>query len=431
MKKHVLLFQRLIPWLKLASEYSLAFIVTRLIAAVSGLLLVRILPIEEYGIYTLLLACFTFICTFANLGATEALSFFRWRSIQKNKSWMPYYHTVLRFRRLIFSFSFIGTIIYFYYTATHVGVSNQVLVLGVVLLGIASWLVIDFSIISYVFKLENRFRFAYLLDITNETTKLLCVGMIWFSGMLNAQAGMVSVVAGTIATFLLSRQLFKKHFSRLNKPSLRQFHHYRRALIGQILPVIPGSIHFAIQAPLITWLAAYFGSVENVAKVGALGRLGLLIGMISGFAGTVFIPRITNIKDNDLYLIRYLQWWMVMLVIGGALLFFVSVLPEAMLFLLGGSYSGLHNELIVSAATAIVYSFGAVAFSINRARGWVKYQPYGIVLVSAGQLLLVVFLDFSKTIGVLLFSLGTASIALLYQVAINFFGFKSTTGKKL
>ena len=102
-----------------------------------------------------------------------------------------------------------------------------------------------------------------------------------------------------------------------------------------------------------------------------------------------------------------------------------------MLFLLGGSYSGLHNELIVSAATAIVYSFGAVAFSINRARGWVKYQPYGIVLVSAGQLLLVVFLDFSKTIGVLLFSLGTASIALLYQVAINFFGFKSTTGKKL
>lgn len=60
----------------LASEYTAAHMAARLLAAISGLMLVRLLPVSEYGFYTLVLAAFTFICTFSDLGATETLSFF-------------------------------------------------------------------------------------------------------------------------------------------------------------------------------------------------------------------------------------------------------------------------------------------------------------------------------------------------------------------
>jgi O-antigen/teichoic acid export membrane protein len=417
------LVKRATPLLRLASEYTAAHMAARLLAAISGLMLVRLLPVSEYGFYTLVLAAFMFICTFSDLGATETLSFFRWRGGKKNKSWIPYFHAVLHFRRTVFVFGFIFSAAYLLYTGRHIGEDTQTILAGILLMGLAAWSAIQSGIISYVLKLEQRFRQAYAVELSNEGIKLLAVGLIWILGFTTALAGMTSVALGALVAAFLATRLLGQRFAKGVIPKQRKDHHSSRVLLGQIMPILPGTIHFTLQGPLIAWLAAYYGSVMNVAEVGALGRIGALIGVISGFTGTVFVPRLLAISDEALFLKRYLHWWLVMLTFGGIMMLAVLAFPEVLLYLLGGSYSGLHTELVISAATAVIATWGAFSWHINRARGWVKYQPYRLPVILAGQIPMFIALDFATTRDVLLFSLGSMSLDVLFQTLISVFGF--------
>ena len=192
--KRILRFgQRVGPLIRLATEYSAAHVAARGLAAISGLLLVRLLPVNEYGFYTLLLTAFGFICTFSDLGATETLSFFRRRAMLKGKSWRRYIDAVMRFRRMMFMFGFTASAAYILFTARHIEQATSNAVMGIVLMGLAAWFSIRSGIISYVLKLEQRFRPAYALELSNEVVKLLAVSLMWGLGLATALAGMSAV----------------------------------------------------------------------------------------------------------------------------------------------------------------------------------------------------------------------------------------------
>ena len=336
---------------------------------------------------------------------------------------MPYFHAVVRFRRTVYAFGFISSAAYIFYTGRHIGEDVLTILVGIVLMGLAAWFAIQSGIISYVLKLEQRFRQAYAVELSNEAIKLMAVGLIWILGFATALAGMTSVALGALVAATLATRLLGKRFANRGIPKQRQDHHNSRVLLGQIMPILPGTIHFALQGPLIVWLAAYYGSVVNVAEVGALGRIGVLVGVIAGFTGTVFVPRLLAISDEALFLKRYLQWWLVMLAFGAIMILFVTFFPEALLYLLGASYSGLGMELVAVAATAVVWTWNGYVYSANRARGWLMHQGYILFVLIAGQALMFKYLDFSNTIDVLLFGLGTAFIWMSYQLVLNVAGF--------
>ena len=407
----------------LATEYTAAHMATRLLAVISGLMLVRLLPVNEYGFYTLVLAAFSFICTFSDLGSTETLSFFRWRAGKKNKPWVQYFHAVLRFRRTVFVFGLVASTVYIFYTGRHIGWDAQTILAGIVLMGVAAWFTIQSGIISYVLKLEQRFRQAYAVEISNEGIKLLAVSLIWVWGIATAIAGMMSIAIGALIAAMFANHLLGKRFIEFEKPNQREIYKRQRVLLDQIYPILPGITHFAMQGLFTTWLAAYYGSVGNVAAIGALGRIGALIGVIAGFTGSVFIPRLIAISDETIFMKRYLQWWCVMFVIGGIIMLGVSSYPDALLNLLGDSYAGLHMELTVVAATAVVWGWNGYVYSVNRARGWVKRQEYILVVLVIGQIGMFTYMDFSNTLNVLFFGMVTSLLWVLYQLVLNVAGF--------
>ncbi len=426
MKRLIPLLKRVGPLLRLASEYTAAHMAARMLAAASGLLLVRLLPVDEYGFYTLVLAAFTFICTFSDLGATETLSFFRWRAGKKNRSWMPYFHAVVRFRRTVFVFGFFSSAAYIFYMGRHIGEDTRTILAGIALMGLSAWFAIQSGIISYALKLEQRFREAYAVELSNESIKILAVGLIWLMGAASATAGMATVAVGAFIAAILATRLLDHHFKETETPRQESPSKIDRIVHAQVVPVIPGAVYFSVQGPLVAGLAAYFGSVANVAEVGALGRLGVLVGVVSGFTGSVFLPRLLTISDDNLFLKRYLHWWIVIILFGVSLLLMVALFPATLLGLLGDAYFGLHRELLTVSATAIVGTWGAYAWGVNRAQGWVRYQPWSVPTMLAGQTSMLLHLDLSSTGGVLLFGLGTGLLGLVFQLVVNIHGFTST-----
>ena len=76
---------------------------------------------------------------------------------------------------------------------------------------------------------------------------------------------------------------------------------YRRQILRYMLPTLPSALYFSVQGPLLVWLSATFGTTRTLAEVGALGRLGLIVGMFSGLTGVVFLPRLAAITSDGLY----------------------------------------------------------------------------------------------------------------------------------
>ena len=56
------------------------------------------------------------------------------------------------------------------------------------------------------------------------------------------------------------------------------------------------------------WLAATFGGTTNLAQVGALGRLGLLVGFFSNLGQVVFLPKLVQIADERTFRARFFQF---------------------------------------------------------------------------------------------------------------------------
>ena len=63
----------------------------------------------------------------------------------------------------------------------------------------------------------------------------------------------------------------------------------RQEVLRYILPVVPGSIYYALQSNILIWLAAYFGTEHQVADLGALGRLGHLFALFTFVSGSLMI----------------------------------------------------------------------------------------------------------------------------------------------
>jgi hypothetical protein len=160
-----------------------------------------------------------------------------------------------------------------------------------------------------------------------------------------------------------------------------------------------------------------------MAEVGALGRLGLVVGIFSSLTGVVFLPRLAHVHDERLYRIRYLQFGALLLAVAAALVLASIAVPGLLLALLGRQYAGLRHELALVVGGAGLTLLGGYAVSVNLARSWNRWEGVAVAVLIAVQAALVASLPLSTTAGVLTFNLLTAATGLLLQLAITLGGF--------
>jgi O-antigen/teichoic acid export membrane protein len=197
---------------------------------------------------------------------------------------------------------------------------------------------------------------------------------------------------------------------------------YRRQVLRYLAPTLPSGLYFSLQGPLVVWLAATFGDTRNVAEVGALGRLGMVVSLFTGLSGVVFLPRLARIASEELWRRRYLQFGGLLVAIAAALLAAAWLAPGLFLPLLGEHYAGLERELLLVMAGAGLVLLDGYAVAVNHSRSWNRWQGPAVVVIASTQALLVAALPLSTTAGVLLFGVLTGSVGLAVQITITLVG---------
>lgn len=409
--------ERLRRWIGLASEYTAAQAVVQLLGIASGLWLVNLLPVREYALYTLGLSIFTFLTVFSDLGVSNALLYFRRESRIARIAFAPYVDAAYRLR---YGLVIVGACIglgFLVVVGHHRGFGvTEIVAVGAALVA-AVWVQIGSSLGVLQLRLEGQYRESYAAEIVGNAARLLGVAAMWLASAAYAWLGMLAGALGSFLTSLVARRRIAPgdQTGTATKPMA--------GIVQYILPTSLNAAYFSIQAPITVWLSAFFAGTQSIAEVGALGRLGAIFAVVSGFVGAVLIPRLSSITDDSHYLRRHLQSASALVAFGAALLAFAWAVPNWLLLLLGAEYSALADELLVVAAGAVLSTWGGYLVGINNARGWVRRQPAALAVFALTQLALVMVLDLSTTSGVLYFGLWSALVGLLLQAAINAIGF--------
>ena len=181
----------------------------------------------------------------------------------------------------------------------------------------------------------------------------------------------------------------------------------RRGLLDFVRRQAPNSAYYVLSSQLAVWILGITGTVEKVADVGALGRLGAAFALVTAVINAVLQPYFARSRPVAELRRAFLALNLGFLVLLVGLLAAARLVPDPLLWILGGQYAGLQRELGWMLAGATLSNWAGGLYLLGSARTWV--QPAWLVVGSGlGSTLLGLWcFDLATVRGV--FQLGTVT----------------------
>lgn len=403
--------RRLRRWTMILSAFFSANTLIQLTGLASGLLFIRSFSVDEFALYTLAMSVVTFFAFVTDLGSTTSLIYFFREVAGHEEEFAGFATAVQSLRRMAF---FAGAaLVAVIFPALALGRGFPATGVLLCLVGIVA--TVGFQIRAALgllaLRLRNRYAQAYRAEISGSSLRLLLAAGIVLAAWTKAPVALASGVVSTWATARLAGRVPRIEVTPADLAEKR------RRILRYLLPTLPAALYFAAQGPLLVWLSATFGDRKNIAEIGALSRLGLVVGILSSLAGVVFLPHLARIADDRLYRVRFFQFGAALATWPIALFGLAALAPGAFLFVLGPSYQGLDGELLWLVGAAGFSLLDGYFVSVNLARSWTRFQAPMLVLQIAAQALMIVQLPLSSTRHVMMFNLVSAAFASALQLA--------------
>jgi len=390
------------------------------VAGVTGLLIVNVLPKEHYAVYTVLVACMQLMSGIADLSLGHAiLPVVGQRS--QDKRWVVGVCTQIFYRRwLLMGLSVAIVVPYWIHTAAQHGwqgpgyVAAALLVLVAVLLSLRdSFMHVVLRVLQHVGTL-NRNNF-----VVNSGRFLLVGGVLLLPIGSYTVAGLFAALATAL---FLSVQLNRWSFARHGIPTLKLEATERREVdrrtLKIVVPLVPSAVFYHVQGVITIMIVSLFGTASMMAEVGAFGRLAVVLTVVDRVTDILLFPAIARAVNGRRLVSRLLMahgaYMLVMLALFGSSLLF----PDYWMLLLGAKYKDMQPLIWMVFLTSILANAAAFAFRTLAARGATARQSLGIPLLIATQVAYVAIFGVADLKAVLGFNLASSLIQCLYQYAL-------------
>ena len=183
-----------------------------------------------------------------------------------------------------------------------------------------------------------------------------------------------------------------------------------RALRVQVRRTLPAAIYFAVSGQLAIGLVSFLGTAHQVAGVGALGRLTMLLVALNSAFAVLVVPRFARVLDEDPARVRRWFWLAQGLLLGACmvLVLLVSLFRDQVLWVLGPAYAGLGREVVLMACNGVLWAMAGGALALVSARAVVT--PYWLLIPVSlvVEATAIVSLPVGTIVGAILLSSATA-----------------------
>lgn len=193
----------------------------------------------------------------------------------------------------------------------------------------------------------------------------------------------------------------------------------KKDILGIVKKFMPGAIYYSLSGQITMWLISVFGNTTSIAQIGALGKFGMVLTLVSAITRTLVIPRFARlpIYKNNL-IARYFQILLGLFLLMFLVVALTYVFPNQILWILGGDYKDLQYELILCIIGACLGVSADIAFGLLSSRGWM-YNPILYIAVNILSIIaLALMLDITTLRGALWMNVVVGAVLLLMNIVI-------------
>jgi len=371
---------------------------------VTGFLILRALSVSEYAIYVLVSLLQTIGSMGTDLGMSQAVVSLGAPIREDKPSFSSLVASAIRLRKRLF-FAVVPVVLVIAYMILPVEGRGAGVGVVVVLLALAiAWVQQSGSLATAILNANHDSRGLFRAGVSASVIRLALVSLVCSSAPYAVSAITINLAGAAVNTALLWNR--SRHFLGDGEGVAQQC---TDRLVGFMKPLFPGILYYLVQGQVATVLLAWAGATVAVAEVGALGRLGQVIGVLAMLNGFFIQPYFARVPDRRQFARRTVQLGLILIV--GCVLLTVSsiVAPSAWLLVLGPQYRGLADQLVIALLGAQLSVIGATLYTVVIATGRTVGQWMQIPLGIGAQLFFLVNFGVRGTEDALLLNLLPAA----------------------
>lgn len=410
-------YDTIASWGKLISVTGSAQIIVHAIGFASGVLIIRLLPVQEYAFYTLantVLGAMTILSDGGISTGVMAQGGKVWEDKQKLGKVLV---TGLQMRKKFAVVSMVISLPILFYLLMHNGASwltSFLIILSIIPAFLAA---LSDSLLEIPVKLNQSIVPLQKNQISVSLGRLLLVASTIFIfpfAYISILTGGISRIYGNIRlkkvanifadTSQLEDVLVKNEISKIVKRSL------------------PGLIYYCFSGQISIWIISIFGNATSIAQIGALGRITSVLSLLMVVFSILIVPRFARIQNQPQKLLRhYSEILFSFLIIFLFLVGFISLFSDQILWVLGNNYKDLNNELILLIIGSSLTMIMAAALALYLSRGWILNY---YISISASLFPIIsgcYFFDISTLKGILHLNIFVALVQMVLHVFYGYY----------
>ena len=353
------------------------------LAFASGILVIRLLPVHEYALYTIANTVLGILTMLADMGVSSGVMSQGGKVWRDRSALGAVLATGMELRR---KFSFYGllaaipVLLYLFHKHDASLLASSLLVLSMLPAFAAT---LSGRLFEIPAKLHQEVVPLQKIQVSSNLLRLVLNAVALFVFPYAAAAMAISGAAQLAANFRL-RKLSQERADTTAPadPNVR----------AEILKIVRRSVPMGIYLSLLNnsylWLISIFGTTTAVAQIGALGRLAMVLAAFQIVFTTVIAPRFARFPDHPGRLaLRYFSIEAALSLFAAAIVGAVWMFPNQILFILGGNYSDLQTEVVLMAMVAAIGLVRNGIHSLNAARGYIG-NPWVIIPLNVAAVIL-------------------------------------------
>lgn len=380
-------------------------IAVQMLGLVSGILIVRLLPPDQYAYYTVAGAALGMMTVLTDAGVLNGTLAQGGRVWQDRRRLGTTLATALALRRRLALFA---------------AVLSLPLAVWLLRRQQASWLVsvavaasvipvflptITGQLLETVPRIHQRVASMQLIQVGANLARLGVVALAVWTWPIAIVASLSAAAPLWFANLRL-----RALAARDADPDAPVDPRVRSELVAQVKRTLPGSMYYAFSGQLSVWLVAVFGHAGALAAVGALGRLAVAFAALGAAFNLVAVPRFARLAADQPALVmrRFWQLQVLFAMVCCVPMLLLWLFPHEVLAVLGRDYHDLRAEVVLVGLSSIATLLTGAAFSLAAARGVVVPPSIAIPWCLAAQIALIAVLPVGTVAGAILVTLCSA-----------------------
>ena len=416
LKKHPK-FDLVLSWIKLISITGSAQFIVQAVGFASGIIIIRLLPVQEYALYTLANTMLGTMTVLADSGITTGVMAQGGKVWQDRNKMGVVLATGLDLRRKFAVVSLLVSMPVLFYLLINNGASWFTSTLIALALIPAFFATLSDSLLEIVPKLHQTILPLQKNQVAVGLGRLSLTALTMFL----FPWAFIGILAAGIPRLLGNIQLRNISYVLADKNQLPD-KEIRFEILGLVKKLLPTSIYFCVSGQITIWLISIFGNTTSLAQLGALGRISALLAILGTITWIIVVPRFAKLPMVKIIVLkRFVQILGLLIVLLCFIVIFVYIFPTPILWLLGDAYKGLPYELLLSIISSCIGLLGGIVFNLYSSRGWAISPTLSISINVASIVILASIIDLSSIKGILFLNIGVNLIGFLQTLFFSIF----------